>query len=82
MGAPKHSVSRVIGYIKGKSAIHVARRFLKRERNHAGQRLWSRGFFVDSVGRDAEVIRGYISEQEDQRLVQLELRLNKQNPEE
>ena len=71
-----------IGYIKGKSAIHVARHFLKRERNYAGQRLWSRGFFVDTVGRDTEVIRRYIGEQEaeDQRLDQLDLPLNKQTP--
>ena len=81
---PKHSVSGVIGYIKGKNTIHVARHFLKRERNYAGQRLWSRGFFVDTVGRDTEVIRRYIGEQEaeDQRLDQLDLPLNKQNTEE
>lgn len=71
---PKYAVSAVMGYIKGKSAIHVARHFMKRERNYVGQRLWARGFFVDSVGRDTEVIRRYIreQEQEDQRLDQLE----------
>lgn len=77
---PKHAVSGVVGYIKGKSAIHVARHFMKRERNYAGQRLWARGFFVDTVGRDTEVIRRYILEQEaeDQRLDQLEFPLNQQ----
>jgi putative transposase len=77
---PKLSVSSVIGYIKGKSAIHVARHFLKRERNYAGQRLWARGFFVDTVGRDTETIRKYIrdQEQEDQRLDQLDLALENQ----
>ena len=72
---PKHAVSSVVGYIKGKSAIHVARHFLKRNRNYAGQSLWARGYFVDSVGRDLEVIKRYIREQEneDQRLDQLEL---------
>jgi putative transposase len=72
---PKHAVSSVVGYLKGKSAIHVARHFLKRERNYAGQRLWARGFFVDTVGRKEEVIRRYIREQEseDRRLDQLEL---------
>ena len=71
---PKEAVSGVVGYIKGKSAIHVARHFLKRERNYRGQSLWARGYFVDSVGRDTEVIRKYIREQEseDQRLDQLE----------
>ena len=72
---PKLAVSSVIGYLKGKSAIHVARHILKRERNYAGQRLWARGFFVDTVGRREEVIRQYIQEQEveDRRLDQLEM---------
>ncbi len=72
---PKLAVSSVVGYLKGKSAIHVARHFLKRERNYAGQHLWARGYFVDTVGRDAEKIRRYIQNQEieDQRLDQLEL---------
>ena len=71
---PKYAVSGVMGYIKGKSAIHVARHFMKRERNYAGQHLWARGYFVDTVGRDTEVIRRYIREQEreDRRLDQLE----------
>jgi len=61
---PKLAVSSVVGYLKGKSAIHVARHFLKRERNYAGQRLWARGYFVDTVGRNEEVIRKYIKKQE------------------
>jgi len=71
---PKLAVSSVVGYVKGKSAIHVARHFLKRERNYAGQWLWARGFFVDTVGRNEEVIRRYILEQEaeDRRIDQLE----------
>ena len=72
---PKLAVSSVVGYLKGKSAIHVARHVLRRERNYAGQSLWARGFFVDTVGRDTEKIRRYIQEQEaeDRRLDQLEL---------
>ena len=72
---PKLAVSSVVGYIKGKSAIHVARHFLRRERNYAGQRIWARGFFVDTVGRDTETIRKYIAgqEMEDRRLDQLEM---------
>jgi putative transposase len=72
---PKLAVSSVVGFIKGKSAIHVARHVLKRERNYAGQVLWARGFFVDTVGADTEKIRKYIREQEaeDRRLDQLEL---------
>ena len=81
---PKHSVSSVVGYIKGKSAIHVARYFLKRERNYAGHRLWARGYFVDSVGRDTEIIKRYIQQQEaeDKRLDQIELNLNQTTSEE
>jgi len=72
---PKYAVSNIVGYIKGKSAIHVARHFLKREKNYTGHKLWARGFFVDTVGRDTEVIKKYIREQEseDRRLDQLEL---------
>ena len=51
---PKLAVSSVVGYLKGKNAIHVARHCLKRERNYAGQHLWARGFFVDTVGRDPD----------------------------
>ena len=72
---PKLAVSAVMGYIKGKSAIHVARHCCKRERNYAGYHLWARGFFVDTVGRDEKRIREYLQEQEaeDRRLDQLEL---------
>lgn len=72
---PKLAVSSVVGYLKGKSAIHVARHILKKERNYAGQHLWAQGSFVDTVGRDTERIRRYIQDQEaeDRRLDQLEL---------
>lgn len=71
---PKLAVSSVVGYIKGKSAIHIARHLLKRERNYAGQSMWVRGYFVDTEGRDTERIRKYIQEQEaeDRRLEQME----------
>src|SRR5262245_55524055 len=67
---PKYSVAQAIGYIKGKSAIHVARTFLGRRRNFVGQHLRARGYFVSTVGRDEEVIRKYIrhQESEDKRL--------------
>ena len=72
---PKYAVSQVIGYIKGKSAIHVARVYGERKRNFVGQHFWARGYFVSTVGRDEGVIRAYIrnQEQEDQRLDQLKL---------
>ncbi len=70
---PKLAVSSVVGYLKGKSAIHVARHVMKRERNYAGQSLWARGYFVDTTGRDTERTKRYIQEQdaEDRRLDQL-----------
>ena len=57
---PKHAVSQVVGYIKGKSAIHMARVYGERKRNFVGQHFWARGFFVNTVGRDEEAIRAYI----------------------
>ena len=53
---PKHSVSNVVGYIKGKSAIYVARHFRGREKNFTGEHFCARGYFVSTVGRD-EVAR-------------------------
>ena len=57
---PKYAVSQVVGFIKGKSAIHVARVYGERKRNFVGQHIWARGFFVNTVGRDEEAIRAYI----------------------
>ena len=72
---PKHAVSQVIGYIKGKSAIYIARTYSERKRNFVGQHFWARGYFVSTVGRDEEVIRAYIrnQENEDRRSDQLKL---------
>ena len=72
---PKYAVSQVIGYIKGKSAIHLARTYGESRRNFVGQSFWARGYFVSTVGRDEEVIRSYIrnQEEEDQRLDQMNL---------
>ena len=71
----KHAVSQEIGYINGKSAIHLARVYGERKRNFVGQHFWARGFWVSTVGRDEKVIREYIrkQEQEDKRLDQLNL---------
>jgi len=72
---PKYSVAQAIGYIKGKSAIHVARTFMGKKRNFVGQHLWARGYFVSTVGRDEAIIREYIRHQEveDKRLDQMNL---------
>jgi REP-associated tyrosine transposase len=72
---PKYAVSQVIGYIKGKSTIHLARVFGERKRNFVGQHFWAGGYFVSTVGRDEEVVRDYIrkQEQEDKRLDQMGL---------
>jgi putative transposase len=72
---PKHAVSQVVGYIKGKSAIHIARTWMGRKRNFVGQHFWARGYYVSTVGIDEAVIGQYIrdQEQEDQRNDQLRL---------
>jgi putative transposase len=72
---PKHSVAQVVGYIKGKSAIHVARTFFDMKRNYVGQHFWARGYFVSTIGRDETAIREYIRKQEaeDKRQEQLKL---------
>jgi putative transposase len=61
--SPKCSVSQVIGYIKGKSAIHSARVYGERKQNYVGQHFWARGYLVSTVGRDEEGIREYIRNQ-------------------
>ena len=72
---PKYAVLQVIGYIKGKSAIHLARTYGERKRNFVSQNFWARGYFVSTVGRDEETIRQYIrnQESEDRRLDQLKM---------
>src|SRR5262249_31138276 len=61
---PKYAVSQVVGFIKGKSAIHLARVYGERRRNFEGQHFWARGYFVSTVGRDEGVIREYSRIQE------------------
>jgi putative transposase len=72
---PKYAVSQVVGYVKGKSAIHIARVYSGKRQNFGGQHFWARGYFVSTVGRDEAVIREYIrnQEKEDARLEQLNL---------
>ena len=72
---PKYSVSGVVGYIKGKSAIAIARKFMDRKKNFVGLSFWARGYYVSTVGRDEAQVRAYIREQEkeDRRLDQLKM---------
>lgn len=72
---PKYSVAQVVGYIKGKSAIHIARTYAGKKRNFVGQNFWARGYYVSTVGRDEETVRKYIQKQEtaDRKTDQLEL---------
>lgn len=72
---PKCAVSQVVCFIKGKSAVHLARVYGERKRSFVGQHFWTRGYFVSTVARDEQVIRAYIRNQEaeDQRLDQLQL---------
>lgn len=61
---PKYSVSEIIGYIKGKSAIAVARHFSGRKRNFNGERFWARGYAVSTVGFNESQIRAYVKNQQ------------------
>ncbi len=72
---PKYSVASVVGFLKGKSAIWIARNYAERTRGFIGKSFWARGYFVSTVGRDEEVIRKYIrhQESEDKRIDQLGL---------
>jgi putative transposase len=72
---PKYAVAQIVGYIKGKSAIHIARSYLGRRQNFTGEHFWARGYYVSTVGRDEAAIREYIRKQEleDQRLDQLNM---------
>ncbi len=72
---PKHAVANVVGYMKGESAIHLARHFGGRQRNFTGENVWARGYFVSTVGLDEEMVRAYIRNQEkdDERYEQMKL---------
>ena len=72
---PKYSVSQVVGFIKGKSAIAIARNYMGRRKNFTGQSFWARGYYVSTVGKDEEAVREYIKHQEaeDKRIEQLSL---------
>jgi putative transposase len=72
---PKYSVSQAVGFIKGKSAIAIARNYMGRRKNFTGQSFWARGYYVSTVGKDEESVREYIKhqEEEDRRIEQLNL---------
>jgi putative transposase len=72
---PKYAVSEVVGFIKGKSAIHLGRVYGEQKRNFVGQHFWARGYYLSTIGRDEAVIRDYIRrpEEEDKRLDQINL---------
>ena len=72
---PKYSVSQVIGYIKGKSAIHIARTYAAKKKNFVGEQFWARGYYVSTVGKDEQKIKEYVRHQqaEDMRIEQLRL---------
>ena len=72
---PKYAVANVVGYIKGKSAIQIARTFGGRQRNFTGENFWARGYFVSTVGLEENIVRAYIrnQEEEDERYEQMKL---------
>ncbi len=72
---PKYAVAQVVGYIKGKIAIYLARTFGGRKRNFTGYHFWARGYWVSTVGHDEQAVREHIRQQkaEDRRRDQLTL---------
>ena len=72
---PKYSFAQIVGFIKGKSAISIARTYFGRRKNFTGQSFWARGYYVTTVGRDEDVVRNYIKHQdeEDHRIDQLDI---------
>jgi putative transposase len=72
---PKYAVAQIVGFLKGKSAIHIARAYLGRRKNFTNQNFWARGYYVSTVGKEEDETRQYIKtqEKEDQRLDQLQL---------
>ena len=77
--SPKYSVAHVVGYIKEKSAIHIAREFAGRSRSFVGQHFWARGYFVSTLGRDERAIRAYLRTQELEDRRQEQLRLDERS---
>jgi putative transposase len=61
---PKHSVATIIGYLKGKSAIAIARQFGGKQRNFNGEKFWARGYAVSTVGFELEKVKTYVKNQE------------------
>ena len=61
---PKHAVASVIGFLKGKSALAIARRVQEKDKNFAGEHFWARGYAVSTVGFELESVKKYIREQE------------------
>jgi putative transposase len=72
---PKHAVSSILGFLKGKSSIWIAQNIANKAKNFAGHKFWARGYYVSTVGSDEKTIRNYIQNQEtdDRRLDQLNL---------
>src|SRR4030042_6065418 len=64
--SPKYAVAQVVGFIKGKSAIHIARTYGGRKKNFVGEHFWARGYYVSTAGKDEEAVREYIKKQEEE----------------
>jgi putative transposase len=74
---PKYAVAAIVGYLKGKSAIHIARTYRGKERNFTGEHFWARGYFVSSVGVNEQMVREYIRNQEEEDIRRDQLKLFK-----
>jgi len=67
---PKHSVSGIVGYLKGKSAMIIFERYSRVKRNFRGHHFWARGYYVNTVGLNEAQVRKYIREQEEREAIE------------
>ena len=75
---PKISISQLVGAVKGKSALRVFTRFpYLKQKPYWGNHFWAKGYCVDTVGVDAEMIRKYVRYQEKQEQRQIQMNLGK-----
>jgi putative transposase len=77
---PKYSVSSIVGYIKGKSAMIVFEKYSRLKKNFKGHNFWARGYYVSTVGLDEAKIRNYIKNQEHREMIEDQYDSNQSNP--
>ena len=60
---PKYSISQIMGYLKGKSALMIFEKYANMKYKYGNRHFWCRGYYVDTVGRNKKAIQEYIRKQ-------------------